>query len=84
MKKLIPIVAVALFGALTFSSCKKNYTCTCAVHFDSSSVFHGSDTTFKADYGKQKKKDAQNACNKMQNDAKPYYQAAGGDINCSL
>jgi hypothetical protein len=28
MKKIVPMIAVALF-AMTFCSCKKNYVCTC-------------------------------------------------------
>ena len=29
MKKLFAVSAFALFGVLAFSSCKKEYTCTC-------------------------------------------------------
>ena len=31
MKKLFVVSVFALFGVLVFSSCKKEYTCTCTV-----------------------------------------------------
>ena len=61
MKKLTPLVMIAAFGALMFGSCKKDYTCTCK----------NSDGTesFKYEYPKMKKKDAQAACDVWHNAA---------------
>jgi len=30
MKKIAPIALIALFGALSLTSCKKDYTCECS------------------------------------------------------
>lgn len=55
MKKFIPVVAVAAL-AMMFTSCKKDYKCTCTV------TAAGSSTSATYDLGKQKKKDAEAAC----------------------
>lgn len=70
MKKLFPVAAVAVL-ALTFTSCKKDYKCTCT--WDIS----GTPGTYSWDLGKQKKKDAEAACK---------YAAAlpGVTYNCKL
>jgi len=60
MKKITPFVIVALFGALTFTSCKKDYKCTCKIPSGSST---GTDTSYNFDLGKSKKSDAQSKCN---------------------
>jgi hypothetical protein len=52
MKKIVTIVAVALFGVLVLPSCKKDYTCTCTFGGQSAS------TTLK----NVTKKDAKAAC----------------------
>lgn len=52
MKKIAPIVAIALF-AVAFTSCKKDYTCTCK---DSA----GTSTDIWTQ--KLKKSDAETAC----------------------
>lgn len=52
MKKIVTIVAVALFGALVLPSCKKDYTCTCTV---------GGVTT-STEIKNAKKSDAKAAC----------------------
>jgi hypothetical protein len=52
MKKIAPIVAIALL-AVTFTSCKKKYSCDCTI----------AGVTTKSDLGKQKKSDAETACN---------------------
>lgn len=58
MKKIAPIVAIALL-AVTFTSCKKNYTCECKTTMNGvSTVASGTST------GKISKKDAEAACNK--------------------
>ena len=31
MKRILNIIAVALFGIAAFSSCKKDYTCSCTI-----------------------------------------------------
>lgn len=38
MKKIVTIVAVALFGAVVLPSCKKDYTCTCTINGQSTST----------------------------------------------
>lgn len=49
MKKIVTIVAVALFGALVLPSCKKDYTCTCTVAGQSiSTTIHASKKDAKA------------------------------------
>lgn len=55
MKKIAPIVALALL-AVSFTSCKKDYKCTCSV------TVSGVTTSATTDLGKQKKKDAEAAC----------------------
>lgn len=66
MKKIAPIVAIAL-GAM-FTSCKKDYTCTCTVGTDSYAI----------PLKDVKKSDAKDACNA----AGSIYILAGG--SCSL
>lgn len=55
MKKLFPVVAVALIATM-FTSCKKEYTCTCTV------TVGGMSTSSSASLGKLTKKDAEAAC----------------------
>jgi hypothetical protein len=50
MKKVIGLGAFALFGVLIFSSCKKEYTCTCTDGINITTETH-------------KGKDAEDACN---------------------
>jgi hypothetical protein len=52
MKIKLSIIALALFTVASFSSCKKDYTCECS----------GDGESFKYEYPKMKKKDAQEAC----------------------
>ena len=52
MKKIIFTLAVVAFAAVSFTSCKKDYTCTCTVA--------GATTTNK--YEKVSKDDAQKSC----------------------
>ncbi len=54
MKKLTPLVLAAAFGALMFTSCKKDYTCVCKNNDGTESE------SFQ--YPKMKKKDAKSAC----------------------
>ena len=55
MKKLVPVTAVAVL-AMMFTSCKKDYKCTCTASYA------GTTTSSTVDLGKQKKKDAEAAC----------------------
>jgi hypothetical protein len=58
MKKIAPILAIALLAA-GFTSCKKKYTCECKV------TINGVTTTASAtDTEKKSKKDAKAACDK--------------------
>lgn len=57
MKKLFPVAAVAVL-AMMFTSCKKDYTCTCT------STVAGTTTTVSGKTGKMSKKDAKAACEK--------------------
>jgi len=52
MKNLTPFVMLAAFAAMTFASCKKDWTCECSVNGEVYST-----STIKA-----KKKDAEAAC----------------------
>ncbi len=70
MKKIIPVAAVAML-ALTFTSCKKYYKCTC------SWTIAGKTGSYTEDLGKQKKTDAEAAC-------KYPYQVAGVAYSCKL
>lgn len=56
MKKIATIATLALF-AVAFTSCKKDYTCTCKVTVNGQVV-----TEVTNDLGKQTKKDAEAAC----------------------
>lgn len=58
MKKIAPIAAIALF-AVAFTSCKKEYTCTC------SWTYNGTTTSQDVKSGtKLTKKDAKSWCEK--------------------
>ncbi len=67
MKKIAPIAAIALF-AVAFTSCKKDYTCTCTINGQSSSY----------KYTKVKKSDAKKSCDALNTSA----SAVGG--SCKL
>ena len=53
MKKIAPIAIIALFGALTMTSCKKVYTCACTYNGVTTEVSSGT---------KLSKKDAKTWC----------------------
>lgn len=57
MKKITSIAAVALFCALAFTSCEKDYKCTCTVTSNGQS-YTGTSSSFKA-----KKGEAKDTCN---------------------
>lgn len=67
MKKIVTIVAMALFGALVLPSCKKEYTCSCTV-----TPVGGVATTVEGKTSKLSKKDAKAQC-----DAGDFSNAAG-------
>ena len=71
MKKIVTIVAVALFGALVLPSCKKDYTCVCT------STINGVSTSVEAKTGKMSKKDAKTACEQT-------VSAGGVTMECKL
>jgi len=68
MKKIAPIVAIALF-AVAFTSCKKDYTCTCKAT---------GKTDITIPIAKAKKADAKKTCDA----ANTTYSAVG--YSCSL
>lgn len=82
MKKLLPIAVVALFGALTFASCKKTnssgqYTCSCTYKGSST----GTDTTTKTTFGTgTTQSQASSACNTLQSD----YRLVDASAACHL
>jgi hypothetical protein len=53
MKRIIFTLAVVAFAAVSFTSCKKDYTCTCT---DSTGL------TDKTEFKDAKKSDAEDAC----------------------
>jgi hypothetical protein len=59
MKKLFPLMVVALVATM-FTSCKKDYTCTCTI------TTLGTSTTQTFNYPKMTKGDAKDACNSQQ------------------
>ena len=63
MKTTKIISAIALLGLITFSSCKKNYTCTCTTVVGTGSVneTHSIDNATLPD--------AKNSCNNYQDQA---------------
>lgn len=92
MKKLFPIAAIAMFAALSFSSCKKDHTCTCKIHVpasgDSTSGISNPafDTTISYSEGKQKTSDAKSACDNFQKEAQQEYNllSDSATVNCGI
>ncbi|HYD21714.1 MAG TPA: hypothetical protein VEB40_09590 [Flavipsychrobacter sp.] len=76
MKKFAPIVALALLG-LTFTSCKKNYTCKCNYSIA------GAPMTQNYDLGKQTKGDANTACENYQSNFNNTV-AGAASVSCSI
>jgi hypothetical protein len=56
MKQIAKIAAIAVFGAMAMTSCKKDYTCKCTY------TVNGVSSSTSVALGKQKKKDAEAAC----------------------
>ncbi len=68
MKKVLTLIAGVAFVAVLFTSCKKNYTCTCTIT---------GGTSVSSDYGKTSKKAATDACDASS-------AALGASGSCSL
>jgi hypothetical protein len=64
MKKLFPLAIVGMFTALSFSSCKQDYTCTCTTKVNIGGTKVDSSVYFSL--GKLSKDWAQDACNTYQ------------------
>ncbi|GAA4462103.1 hypothetical protein GCM10023093_08010 [Nemorincola caseinilytica] len=73
MKKLFPLMVVAVAASM-FTSCKKDYTCTCTITTGSTTV------TQPYALGKQSKSDAKDACDKMS----ATYTTALSTASCKL
>ncbi len=69
MKKFAPIAAIALF-AMAFTSCKKDYTCSCTL---------AGNTPYSYTLTKAKKSDAKTWCDTWNTTVK-----AGGGTGCTL
>lgn len=70
MKKVTSIALIALF-AIGFTSCKKEWTCSC------STTVNGTTTTVEGKTGKLSKKDAEAGCNKESS-------AGGITVKCAI
>lgn len=88
MKKLPVIAALSLFAALTFSSCKKDYSCTCQVGLNPllgqlGGTEFSFDTTFVYEFEDMKKKEAKAGCDGVE---KGLFETFPGIItgSCSL
>lgn len=73
MKKLLFVFAIAAVGSL--ASCKKDYTCNCTYN----DVF-GDQQNESFDYDKQKKSDAEDACDTQET----QFQRIDDEASCSL
>ena len=74
MKK-IGLLGLTLVAALSFSSCKKDYTCTCTT------TVGGVSTTKTHDLQNQNYKDSDEACDRFEADAN---NGGIGTTNCHL
>lgn len=74
MKK-IGLLGLTLVAALSFSSCKKDYSCTCTT------TVAGVSTTKTHDLQNQNYKDADEACDRFEADAN---NGGVGTTNCHL
>jgi len=75
MKQRRLLVMIALIGATAFTSCKKNYTCTCTT------VVGTASTTETHSISDEYRNDAQNTCNNYQTQAN---NVLPGGTTCSL
>ncbi len=75
MKKTSLLIAAIAVSSVVFTSCKKDYSCTCTT------TIGGLSSTSTHDLPKQTHKDADDACNRFENDAN---SSAPGTTNCHL
>lgn len=73
MKKLFPLMVVAVVATM-FTSCKKDYTCTCTI------TSGGTTTTQALPMNKVSKSDATDACKA----AETTYTSVASTAKCSL
>ena len=87
MRKTGIIAMLAITGTLAFTSCKKNYTCTCTAHVAAdttgSITIEASDTTYNFDLGKTTKSKAQSACTADEQSQNAVY-AGLATVKCNL
>ncbi len=75
MKKFALVAGFALLGTVILPSCKKDYTCVCKVEVGGQVMLEQ-----EVSLGKQKKKDAETACNNQVGDL----SGSGGSVICNL
>lgn len=75
MKKITAVVALAFLAVTVLPSCKKDYTCECTY------TVNGESVTTSHELGKQSKKDAKDACNKMESSTASI---PGASVECKL
>ncbi len=82
MKKLLPVAIISVAGML-FTSCKKDYTCTCTETITSSTMNGTTTVTFPL--GKQTKSKATSMCNDEQTTANTSVGNSASDVvTCHL
>lgn len=75
MKKMVIMIAMLAGSSLTFTSCMKDYTCTCTTTVGDAS------TTMTYDLPNQKQKDAETYCDRFEYDAN---MNMAGTTTCDL
>ncbi|WP_276134055.1 hypothetical protein [Polluticoccus soli] len=70
MKKIAPIAALAFFGMMSFTACKKDYSCKC------SATVAGVTADTSISLGKMKKSDAKSKCETYDKDMQTSIEAA--------
>lgn len=81
MKKQINTTAIALFGVIVlFSSCKKDYSCSCSGTGTSNNITYEVSSNYT--YEKTKKDDAQSKC--TANQATLSEQNGGITVTCAI
>ena len=96
MRKIGPIAIIALFAGLTFTSCKKDYTCECKASVEAFTegdstvgfeVTEAQDTMYTYAYTGISKKDANSRCDGSQAtlsaEYKEYYDNHA-TVNCDI
>lgn len=75
MKKIVVMIAILAGSSFAFTSCKKDYTCTCTTSIGSLS------NTVTHDLPNQNLKDANEACDRFEDNANDN---TPGTTNCHL